>query len=103
MKYLKKFEINNYLITTNTDLRYAIILEYEGKKYVRYTLDGIGRQFIALEHITNISQVIKFLPKDVEEAIKNFDKEMHTLTDVKFKVMPIDELELLINTNKYNL
>lgn len=105
MKYLKKFEIRDYFITTDTDLRYAILLLFKGDTYVRCAFNGVNQQFVEFDEVKNISQVVKYLPQDVDEAITilNFDNIIFGISDFKFDVMTIEELELLINTNKYNL
>jgi len=99
MKHIKSFEIDNYIVTTNTDLRYAIVIEFEGKLYVNAIKEGDVNGFIDISNIEHISQVINHLPQYVKSEIDKFKD----IVGGKIDIMTIDKLKLLIDVNKYNL
>ena len=100
MKYIKKFEISNYQITTNTDLRYVIVVKIDNNLYVKCNKTGENTNFDIISSITHISQVITYFPNDINFEMKKYE---NMPDKYEFDVMTIDEIEMLINANKYNL
>ena len=96
MKHLKIYD--NYILTSDKDIRYVIVVDYKDETYFN-TIKGTVDGFTEISEITDFRTVIKVNQYELEEKLKLIK---HRLAGI-ITYIHLEEAELLINANKYNL
>lgn len=96
------FEKYDIITSTNRDIRYVITLHFNDDIYVN-CYSNISNGYVKINDITDMNYVIKYFPSQIEQEINNVKDDLISYVNYKIEVLTIDELELQVTANKYNL